>query len=175
MARVSQPPAPPPVPFWQVPAFRWGVVAVVVMVALTGLLWLEKQNRMHQLERRIREDVRLGPMAVKLRQQIELARNSGILADEVQAARQQVPQALWLGRVAPLRESDPQDGSILVLAEAHLIAGKAGPRDRDGQVRIGRRKHFFPGGPPQPGETWLVSVWRDGPGNVIHSAARFSP
>lgn len=174
MARATAVPAPPPLPFWQLPAFRWGAAAVIAMGFLTGMIWLERMNRTYQLERRLGEDARLGPMAGKLKQQIEQAQSSGILKDAALAAQRQVPQALWLGRIAPLKETDPQDGSIVVLTDAHLLAGKAGAHDRDGQVRIGRRKYVFSGTRPRAGETWLISVWRDGPGNAIHSAARYA-
>lgn len=174
MARAAAAPPPPMSPFWQLPAFRWGVIAVVSMGFLTGMIWLERMNRNYQLERRLGEDARLGPMAAELKQQIERAQSSGILKDAATAARSQVPQALWLGRIAALKETDPQDGSIVVLTDAHLLAGKAGSHDRDGQVRIGRRKYVFKGTRPRPGETWLISVWRDGPGNAVHSAAKYA-
>jgi hypothetical protein len=174
MARASSMPAPPPSPFWQLPAFRWGVMAIGGLFLLTGMMWLEKLNRSYQLERRLEEDSRLGPMAAKLKAQIEHARRTGALKDSAKAAEGQVPQALWLGTVAAPSSSEPQDGSIVVLTGAHLIAGTAGAHDRGGQVRIGRRKFVFKGSRPRAGETWLISVWRDGPGNAIHSAARYA-
>lgn len=174
MARAASIPAPPPAPFWQLPAFRWGVIAVGGMMLLMGMMWLEKKNRAYQLERRLSEDVRLGPMAQELKRQIEMAQRSGVLKDVKRAAADQIPQALWLGRIAPPGESDPQDGSIVVLTNTHLLAGTSGPSDRNGQVRIGRRKFVYKTSRPKAGETWLISVWRDGPGNVIHSAAKYA-
>lgn len=174
MPRASSVPAPPPSPFWQLPAFRWGVMAIGALVLLTGMMWLEKRNRSYQLERRLEEDSRLGPMAAKLKEQIAYAQLSGDLKDAGKAAQGQVPQALWLGVIAAPGASEPQDGSIVVLTNAHLLAGTPGAHDRGGQVRIGRRKFVFKGNRPRPGETWLISVWRDGPGNAIHSAARYT-
>ncbi len=172
MARASSIPAPPPVPFWGSPTFRWGALAVGAMLSLTGVLGLEKMNRSYQKERRLEEDARLGPMARKLKWQIQEAGRSGILLDPVKAAQGQVPQALWLGRIAEVVENESRDASLLVLGEAHLLAGSAGSHDRAGQVRVGCRRHVFGEGRPQVGETWLISVWRDGAGNAIHSAAR---
>ncbi len=173
MARASSVPPPPPVPFWQLSAFRWGVLALGGLLLLIGVLGLEKLNRSYQLERRLEEDARLGPMARQLKWQIQEAGRSGILRDPVKAAQGQVPQALWLGRIAEVVENESRDTSLLVLAEAHLLAGSAGSHDRAGQVRIGCRRHGFGEGRPRPGETWLISVWRDGAGNAIHSAARY--
>lgn len=149
-------------------------MAVGALVLLTSMMWLEKLNRSYQLERRLEQDSRIGPMAAKLKEQIAHAQRTGALKDPLQAAHGQIPQALWLGRIATPSGSEPQDGSIVVLTGAHLMAGTAGAHDRGGQVRIGRRKYVFKGSRPRPGETWLISVWRDGPGNAIHSAARYA-
>lgn len=173
MARVSPVPALPLPPFWQLPAFRWGVIAVSAILLLTGMVWLEKLNRAYQIERRLGDDARLGPMVHKIKQQIETAGKSGILENAAQAAQGQVPQALWLGRVAG-EENETRDGSIVVLSDAHLLAGRPGPHDRGGQVRIGRRRYVYSGTRPQAGENWLISVWRDGSSNAIHSAARYT-
>jgi len=174
MARASAIPAPPPLPFWHLPAFRWGAIAVGLMGLTAGLMWLEKANRTYQVERRLEEDASLGPMAAKLRKMIVDAQRSGILKDPVKAAQAQVPQALWLGAVTEIIENENRDGSILVLSEAHLLEGSGGVHDRSGQVRIGRRRFVYTNGRPKVGETWLISVWRDGSGNAIHSAARYS-
>ena len=173
MARASAAPAPPPSPFWQLPAFRWGVLAVGLMLLTAGLLWLERANRVYQIERRIEEDARIGPMAAKLKKIIGDAERSGILKDPVKAAQAQVPQALWMGHVTEIIENENRDGSILVLSGAHLLAGIAGPHDRAGQVRIGRRRFVYSNGRPKVGQRWLIAVWRDGTGNAIHSAALF--
>ena len=61
-------------------------MAVGALVLLTGMMWLEKINRSYQLERRLGEDSRLGPMASKLKEQIEHAQRSGVLKDPVKAA-----------------------------------------------------------------------------------------
>lgn len=174
MARVS-PVAPLPLlPFWQLPAFRWGVIAVSAIFLLFGIGWMEKLNRSYQIERRLGEDARLGPMVLKIKQQIETAGKSGILENAAQAAQGQVPQALWLGQVAEVVENETRDGSLVVLSNAHLLAGRPGPHDRGGQVRIGRRRYVYSGTRPKVGENWLISVWRDGSGNAIHSAARYT-
>jgi hypothetical protein len=173
MARAAAVPAPPVVPFWQLPAFRWGVFAVSALILIGGVMWLDKVNRSYQLERRIGEDPRLGPMAAKLKQQIAMAENSGVLKDAAEATRRQIPQALWLGRISDIIENESRDGSIIVLASPHLLAGKMGPQDREDKIKIGRRKYVFIGGRPAVGEVWLISVWRDATGNGIHSAARY--
>ncbi len=175
MPRAAAVPPPPLVPFWQLPAFRWGVAAVSAMLLLTGMMWLEKVNRNYQLERRIEEDPRLGPMAQKLKQQIQLAEQNGVLKDAVEAARSQIPQALWLGRISEIPESGSKEGITLVLASPHLLAGRMGPHDRSDLVRVGRRNHVFKEARPKVGELWLISVWRDRDGNGIHSAARYAP
>ncbi len=174
MARASAAPAPPVMPFWQHPAFRWGAISAGAILLVAGMIRLEKLNRSYQIERRLEENASLGPMARELKQKIINAQRSGIFSDAAKAAAGQVPHALWLGRIAPLAQNEPQDGSIVVLTDAHLLEGAAGPHDRGSQVRIGRRKFVFQGMRPKAGETWLISVWRDGPGNVIHSAARYS-
>ncbi len=174
MARASAAPAPPPEPFWELPAFRWGLVLMCGALLLTGGIWLERTNRSYQLERRLQEDPRLGPMTRKLKAQIAEAEHSGILKDPAAAARGQVPQALWLGRVSEVRENETRDAGILELTGAQLLAGRPGPHDRSGVVRAGRRRFLFDNR-PREGETWLVSVWRDGADNVIHSAARYAP
>ena len=143
------------------------------LLLLTGMIWLEKVNRSYQLERRLDEDPRLGPMAVKLKQQIRMAGESGILKDAAEAARRHIPQALWLGRVSEVVENESRDGSLLVLAAPHLLAGKMGPQDRSDQVKIGRRKYVYSSSRPKVGEMWLISVWRDTTGNGIHSAAHY--
>lgn len=173
MARAAAIPAPPAMPFWQLSAFRWGVAAVTGLLLLGGMMWLESFNRSYQLERRLEEDPRLGPMAAKLKQQIRLAVDTGALKDPAEAARRQIPQALWLGRISEIVENESRDGSLLVLAAPHLLAGKLGPQDRSDQVKIGRRKYVYPGTRPKVGELWLISVWRDPAGNGIHSAARY--
>ena len=173
MARAAALPALSAIPFWRLPSFRWGVIAVSGLILLTGMIWLEKVNRSYQLERRLEEDPRLGPMAVKLKQQIRMAGESGILKDAAEAARRQIPQALWLGRVSEVVENETRDGSLIVLAAPHLLAGKMGAQDRSDQVKIGRRKYVYPGARPKVGEMWLISVWRDATGNGIHSAARY--
>lgn len=174
MARVAALPAQPAVPFWQLSAFRWGVIAMSGLLCLTGMIWLEKVNRSYQLERRLGEDPRLGPMAAKLKEQIRMAIETGALKEPAEAARRQIPQALWLGRISEVVENPSRDGSILVLASPHLLAGKRGPHDGSDQVKIGRRRYVYSGSRPQPGEVWLISVWRDATGNGIHSAARYS-
>ena len=174
MARAAALPAPPAVPFWQLSAFRWGVFAVAGLLCLTGMIWLEKVNRSYQLERRLQEDPRLGPMAIRLKEQIRMAMDTGALKDPVEAARRRIPQALWLGRVAEVVENESRDSSLLVLATPHLLEGKMGPHDRSDQVKIGRRKYVYSGSRPKKGEEWLISVWRDATGNGIHSAARYS-
>ena len=174
MARVS-PVAPLPLsPFWQLPAFRLGVLAIFAILLLLGIGWMEKLNRSYQIERRLGEDARLAPMVHKIKQQIETAGKSGILENAAQAAQGQVPQALWLGRVAEVDENATGDGSIVVLSDAHLLAGRPGPHDRGGQVRVGRRRYVYSGTRPKVGENWLISVWRDGSSNAIHSAARYT-
>ena len=173
MARAVVLPDPPAVPFWQLSAFRWGVFAVTGLLCLTGMIWLEKVNRSYQLERRLGEDPRVGPMAERLRQQIRMATETGILKDPAEAARRRIPQALWLGRVSEVVENESRDGSLVVLAAPHLLAGKMGPHDRSEQVKIGRRKYIFSGSLPKVGEVWLISVWRDTTGNGIHSAALY--
>ncbi len=173
MARAAAAPALPAVPFWQVPTFRWGVIAIVGLLVVAGIYQLDKINRSYQWERRIEEDPQLGPMAAKLKQQIRLAWESGAFKDATEAARRQIPQALWLGQIAEVMENESRDGSLIVLAAPHLLAGKSGPHDRSDQVKIGRRKYVYSGTRPKVGEMWLVSVWRDGTGNGIHSAARY--
>ena len=173
MARAAALPAPPAVPFWQLSAFRWGVFAVSVLMVLGGVIWLDKVNLSYQLERRLREDPRLGPMAAKLKQQIAMAEGSGILKDPAEAARRQIPQALWLGEVSEILETESRDGSLIVLASPHLVAGKMGPQDRHDQIKVGRRKYVYSGSRPKVGEMWLISVYRDANGNGIHSAARY--
>ena len=173
MARAAALPAPPAVPFWQLSAFRWGVAAVSGLLLLTGMIWLEKVNRSYQLERRLEENPRLGPMAAKLKQQIRLAAESGALKDPAEAARRQIPQALWLGLVAEVRETESRDGSLIVLGSPHLLAGKPGQHDGTKEVKIGRRKYVYSHSRPKVGEMWLISVWRDTTGNGIHSAARY--
>lgn len=174
MARASTLPAPPQAPFWHLPAFRWGVIAMGAILLIAGAFWLEKMNRSYQLERRLEEDTRLGPMARTLKQQIGQAERSGILKDAVQAAQAQAPQALWLGRISEVKETENRDGGILEISDAHLLAGRSGPHDLGGRVRVGRRKFVYGSSRPRVGETWLISVWRDGSGNAIHSAARYA-
>ena len=173
MARAAAPPDLPAVPFWQLSAFRWGVAAVAGLSLVGGIMWLETVNHSYQLERRLGEDPRLGPMVAKLKQQIQLAVDTGALKDPAEAARRQIPQALWLGRITEVLENESRDGSLLVLAAPHLLAGKMGPQDRRDQVKIGRRKYVYSGTRPQVGERWLISVWRDAAGNGIHSAALY--
>lgn len=173
MPRVAALPAPPVVPFWQLSSFRWGVSAVAILMALAGVIWLDKVNRSYQLERRLGEDPRLGPMAAKLKQQIIMAEGSGVLKDAAEAARRQIPQALWLGEVLEIIENESRDGSLIVLGSPHLLAGKMGPQDRQDQIKVGRRKYVFSGARPKVREVWLISVWRDATGNGIHSAARY--
>ncbi|MDB6070721.1 MAG: hypothetical protein JWL81_1892 [Verrucomicrobiales bacterium] len=174
MARAAAVPPPPMVPFWQLSAFRWGVVAMAAVMLLTGMMWLEKMNRHYQLERRLEEDPRLGPMAAELKKQILKAQQSGVLKDATQAARGQIPQALWLGPVTEVLETVSQEGTTLVLSSPVLLAGQMGPHDRSDQVKIGRRKYVYSGPRPKVGEMWLVSVWRDTTGNAIHSAAKYT-
>ena len=175
MARAAAAPPPPQMPFWRLPAFRWGVVAVSAVILLTGMMWLEKMNRQYQLERRLEENPRLGPMAAELKKQILKAEQSGVLKDPATAARGQIPQALWLGQVTEVLETVSQEGTTLVLSSPLLLAGRMGPHDRSDQVKIGRRKFVYAGSVrPKVGEMWLVSVWRDSTGNAIHSAAKYS-
>jgi hypothetical protein len=175
MARASTINAPPAVPFWRLSAFRWGlaVVGLAVLIAAGG--WLERTNRTYQLERRLEENPSLGPMVRRLKQQIEQAKNSGLLKDPAKAALAQAPQALWLGRIQQVIENETRDGSTIVLAEPQLLAGRAGTHDRGGEVRIGRRKFVFSPIRPKAGELWLISVWRDGADSVVHSAAHYTP
>lgn len=178
MARAAAQPAPaPPLnPFWEASAFRWGVFAVAALGILAGVIWLEKVNRHYQVERRLQEDPRLGPVAQKLKQLVETNQRSGILSDPIRAEKEQAVQALWLGRVEALVENGMKDGSTLELSDAVLLAGQTGRHDAGGKIKAGRRGYSFRGAVPKAGETWLVSVWRDQSGmNAIHYASRYAP
>lgn len=178
MARASARPVPIQAvpPFWEVAAFRWGVFAVAMMGLLAGVIWLEKVNRHYQVERRLQEDPRLGPVAKRLKELVETNERSGVLTDPLKAEKSQAIQAVWLGRVTALVENGMRDGSTLELSDAILLAGKPGRHDAAGKLKAGRRSFIFQGARPQPGETWLVSVWRDQSGmNAIHYASRWTP
>ncbi|MES2709740.1 MAG: hypothetical protein V4726_24285 [Verrucomicrobiota bacterium] len=178
MARASAASVPAPAlsPFWEAAAFRWGVLAVAALGLLAGVIWLEKVNRHYQVERRLQEDPRLGPIARMLKGLVEENQRSGILSDPVRAEKAHAVQAVWLGRVSALVENGMRDGSTLELSDAVLLAGRPGRHDIAGKFKAGRRSFVFQGARPREGETWLVSVWRDQSGmNAIHYASRYSP
>lgn len=163
-------------PFWEASAFRWGILAVAGLALMASVIWLEKINRHYQVERRLQEDSRLGPYVKQLKDLVAVNQKSGIFEDPVRAEKAQAVAAVWLGRVTALVENGMRDGSTLELADTILLAGQAGRHDSGGKLKAGRRSFIFQGARPQPGETWLVSVWRDQNGmNVIHFAAKWVP
>lgn len=178
MARASSVPpnASALIPFWEAAAFRWGLGATVALGVMGGVMGLEKVNRHYQVERRLEEDPRLGPVAEQLKKLVKDSERSGILTDPVRAEKEKAVQAVWLGRVQELVENGMRDGSTLELTDAILLAGRAGRHDAGGKIKAGRRSYVFHGLRPRPGETWLVSVWRDQSGlNAIHYATRYDP
>ncbi|RYD31486.1 MAG: hypothetical protein EOP86_17790, partial [Verrucomicrobiaceae bacterium] len=124
-AAASSDPADGP-PFWESAVFRWGALAVAGFGAVAGVVWLEKENRHYQVERRLEEDPRLGPVARQLKKQVEDNQRSGMLDDPARAEKAQAVQAVWLGRVAALVENGMRDGSTLELTDAVLLAGRQG-------------------------------------------------
>ena len=179
MARISAAPVLVP-PFWTTGSFRWGVIAAAVLGGVFLLTWMDRENRIFQVERRLEEHPRLGPLARELERAIADAQRRDLAKDPARAERDRVPQALWLGRVREFREGQAQAGQprpgTLYLEEPLLLAGKKSSQDTRNEVTAGRRDFVFRGARPRTGEMWLVSVWRDQAGiSCIHHAERYDP
>jgi len=157
------------VPFWRTRPFVLGFIAIAVLAVAGLTIWLVRENRRQQMEWRLDADPHLASVKKSLVAQIE----SGKPAQ----AGARAPVALWLGRVKEFTVSQSTNGapavSLLKLEEATLLAGTRTKNDGSESATISGKQYTFGGPQPRPGETWMVSVWRDPDGNnVIHSATR---
>lgn len=153
-------------PFWRTRGFLLGAAAAAALATGGLTVWLVKENRRQQMQWRLDEDPELAALKESLIAQISAAKST----------QPRAPAALWLGRVKEFTVSQSTTGappvSLLKLEEASLLAGTRAKQDAD-LLTISGKQYVFGGPQPRPGETWMVSVWRDTDGNnVIHSAVR---
>jgi hypothetical protein len=154
-------------PFWRTRSFVLGAVTAGLLLAAGMTVFLIRENRRQQMQWRLDDDPQLSALKASLTEQIQAAKST----------QPRAPVALWLGRVREFTVSQQTSGtappvSILKLEEANLLAGERARNDTSA-VTISGKQYIFGGPQPRPGESWLVSVWRDADGNsVIHSATR---
>ena len=169
-------PNPPPldprleVPFWRSAAFAWGLMAALILTGFILTNWLQKVNSRQQAEWRLRADRSLSALATRLGETVAANTREGAVPGE------RAPVILWLGTIEEYRESTPTDGSppttSVILRDASLLAGTP-LKDESASRLVISGKHFtFPGPMPRPGETWLISAWREDNRAVIHTATR---
>lgn len=154
-------------PFWRTRGFVFGIIAAAFLCVAGGTVWLVKMNLRQQQQWRLDEDPKLAGIKLSLTKQIAAAR----------PGQPRAPVALWLGRVKEFTFSQGTDGSppvsLLKMEEAILLAGSRSKSDGSDTLTISGKHYTFGGPQPRPGETWMVSVWRESDGNnVIHSAVR---
>ncbi len=154
-------------PFWRTRGFASGMIALAVMVAAAGTVWLVKVNQRQQLQWRLDEDPQLSKLKQSLTKQIAAAKEG----------QPRAPVALWLGKVKEFAISQQTNSnaavSLLKLEEAALLAGTKAKGDGTDTLSISGKQYTFGGPQPRPGDTWMVAVWRDSDGNnVIHTAVR---
>ncbi len=154
-------------PFWRTRGFLLGALAAGVLLAAGLTVFLVRENRRRQMQWRLDDVPHLAALKKSLTEQIASAKST----------QPRAPVALWLGRVKEFTVSQHTSGaappvSILKMDEASLLAGERA-KSETGTMTISGKQYIFGGPQPRPGETWLVSVWRDPDGNnVIHSATR---
>jgi hypothetical protein len=140
------------------------VAAVVVALGLT-VFWI----------------LRMEGVALKQRVQREIAEHPAT-AGWFQEQRALIdsesgPVALWCGEVKEVTRTETtavnheQKLVSVTLQRAMLLAGAPGERDDDRRVHITVYDVPFAGSPPENGERWLFSVWRNVDGhNKMHAA-----
>jgi len=170
----------PPRPVVALP--RWLLAAAgtgALLLGASGLLWrLNKTNDRLQSEHRLAADPVLGLWMADMKQEIEAFERG---AAPPEGARQRLAEAVWLGRVHSLDYTTKQgEGprlSDVILAPAHLLAGRRSPMDPRGEdgVRISVLGHTWPRGEPRKGEPWVFAVRRINKGNNVAHAAHPAP
>ncbi len=164
-----------PTPFLRTPLARIILVIVAAAVVFTIVRRLERVNLRHQTEKRLAADSLLGPMVKKLRQQIESAPLSPAPAGS--STGQPSPVALYFGHVGKFAAGKELHGlpatQVLHLTSPILLAGQAGKNDTVDEVAVSWKDQLRGLDNPEPGQEWIVAVWRDASGNnVAHTAER---
>lgn len=155
-------------PFWRTRGFVFGMIGLGVLLAIGGTAWLVKMNNRQQMQWRLDQDPQLAKQKQSLIRQINTAK----------PGQPRAPVALWLGRVKKFTIGQQTGAnaaiSLLDLDQATLLAGSRGAKDGTESLTISAT-HYTWGGPhPRAGEIWMVSVWREGDTNALHTAVRTS-
>jgi len=153
--------------------------AGVLVAGAVTLLWkVNRTNERLQAEHRLAADPVLGVWLAEMREEIGLAERAG---DGAVPGGRRLTEAVWLGRVRSLdfttKQGEGPRLSDVVLAPAHLVAGRRGALDPrgDGAVRISVLGHQWPRGEPREGESWVIAVHRINKGNNVARAAHRAP
>ena len=158
-------------PFWRTPVAKITLTVILLVAAIFGIQKLERINNRHQVEARLARHPTLGPLLEKWR---------GAVSENQKAKQRpndQLPMALYFGKVAEFVETRPAFGlaptRLLKLASPELLGGAAAKLDSRDQVAISFKNHPNDAIKPKAGEDWLIVVWRDSEGkNVLHTAFR---
>lgn len=161
-------------PFWRTPVAKMLILVGILVGGYLGIRQLERINSRHQVEARLSRHPALGPAVEKWREVIALNQKS------TPGPKDQLPVALYFGKVAEFVESKPEFGlepsRLLKLGQPQLIAGTASRLDGRESVTVSFKNHPKNSPKPKPAEEWLIAVWRDSEGkNVLHTAYRCDP
>ena len=143
-------------PVW----IKAGVWAAGVGFVVLSVCYFESINRHVQMDRRLARDPEMAQWYTSAKQRIEAA------GGESGAGR---PVAVWYGKIANCRSSNPKSGSpallAVELANARLMAGAKGSQDDASKLYISTRNSDVAKLSPRVGDEWVFSVWRDDKGN----------
>ena len=161
-------------PFWRTPVARMIIAVGIIVGGFFGIRQLERINARYQVEARLSRHPTLGPTVEKWREVIAANKKA------VSGPHDQLPVALYFGKVSEYIESKPEFGlepsRLLKLGQPQLIAGTASKFDGRDTITVSFKNHPPSAPKPKASEEWLIAVWRDTEGkNVLHTAYRCDP